>query len=129
MVGDFKGKDRRDFLRYAYESPIQYNEIDWSREKDPVSKLVEAISKNLSASGISFFTKKAPQIASIVVLDLDYRTARVCEEIEKHALIVNNKLVGKVVRIENNENGFFDVGVAFVTKSNRISDYVKELVK
>ncbi len=129
MTEGYVGRDRREFLRYEYESPVRYNEIDTAREKNPVSNLIEAVSKNLSASGISFTTRKAPTISSILVLDLDCRTARVCQEIENRALVVKNKILGKVVRIENNENGFFDVGVAFITKTNRVYDFIEDLIK
>ena len=63
-----------------------------------------------------------------MVLDLDYRTARVCEEIEKNALIVNNRVLGKVVRVEEKGDGVFDVGVAFVTKSDRLPKDINNII-
>ena len=129
MAEDYKGNEKREFLRYDYSSPLSYKEIDLFSDKNTISKLFEAVSKNLSVSGISFISQKAPNIAGVLLMNLDYGTAEVCREIEKRALIVDNKLIGKVVRIENREDGFFDVGVAFVKKTNRIADYLKGLVK
>jgi hypothetical protein len=42
------------------------------------------------------------------VLDLDYKTATICKEIEERVLILGNKRIGRVVRIEDNEDGTFD---------------------
>ena len=50
-------------------------------------------------------------------------------EIEKRALITNNKLLGRVTRIEDNGDGTCGVGVAFVTKSDRLSEDVKNITE
>ena len=88
------------------------------------------MSKNLSASGILFVTNAdhVPTISSLLVLDLDYRTATICKEIEKRALIVDNKLLGRVVRIDDNEDGTCGVGVAVVTKSESVPKEVEDLL-
>ena len=125
------GRDKREFLRYSYNKPLKYSTVNVINDRDFISKLTDAISKNLSASGILFITNvgKIPDISSIIVLDLDFRTTNVCQEIEKRALILNNKLVGRVVRIEDNEDGTFGVGVAFIKKSDNLSKDIATLIK
>ena len=131
MENGYPGRDRREFLRYTYEKPVHYSIVTNAKDKEPLSSsLMNAVSKNLSISGILFSTKNVnvPDISSIVILDLDYRTSLICQEIEEKAVIVNNKLLGKVVRIEEEEDGMCDVGVAFITKSDDLSKDIKTLV-
>lgn len=129
MVESYEGKERREFFRYKHEKPVQYKVLDTSSDKDASAKFMDAISKNLSISGVLFTSNYLPKISSILVLDLDYRTSRICQEIEKRALMVGDKMVGKVVRIEESGNGLYDVGVAFVKKSDKLPKDIKELLK
>ncbi len=122
-------KEKRRFLRVNYNKPLTYKIISAPKE-DFASKFLTAISKNLSGSGILFVTNvaKVPEIASVLVLDLDYSTANVCQEIENEAMILDNKLIGRVVRIEDNENDTCGVGVAFVRKSDPLLKDIKGLL-
>lgn len=130
MAEEYIGKDRREFFRYRYEKPIHYSVVTSSKDLNPIaSSLIKAVSKNLSASGILFSTKDLPEISSILTLNLDYRTSHVCQEIEERALIVDNKLLGKVVRIEDADDGTWDVGVAFIKKDDYVSKDLKGLIK
>ena len=129
MADKYGNKERREFLRYSYNKPLSYQKIPAGQDTSFVSSLITAISKNLSAAGILFVTNigKLPDIASILALNLDYSTTSVCQEIEKRALIVDNKLIGRGVRIEDNEDGTCDVGVAFVTKSDPLLKNIKAI--
>jgi hypothetical protein len=53
---------------------------------------------------------------------------RVCREIEENALIVKNKLVGKVVRIEESADGLYGVGVAFIKRLARLPKDLENLI-
>ena len=129
MKNEYQGKDKREFFRYNYEKDVHYKVVNANKDKSSVSKLIDAVSKNLSASGILFTTGSIPEISSVLVLDLDYRTTRICQEIEDRALILNDKLIGKVVRIEDNEDGRYNIGVAFVKKTESLSSDIKDLVE
>ena len=129
MADSYKGAERREFFRYRYEKPIHYTQISASSDKVNLSKIFDVVSKNLSASGMLFTTTQPPELSSIIVLDLDYRTSRVCQEIEEHALIINDKLLGKVVRIESNDDNSYDVGVAFITQFENLPEDIKDLVR
>jgi len=129
MSDSYAGKEKREFFRYQHEKPVQYKVVGHSGDKDASSKFIDAVSKNLSVSGVLFTSSFLPEISSILVLDLDHRTSRICQEIEKHALMVGGKMVGKVVRIEESDGGLYDVGVAFVRKTDKLPKDVKELLK
>jgi len=131
MSDNFAGNEKRNFLRFGFEKPLHYSLVTSPKDKNMFSSLVKAISKNLSASGMLFISKadKVPEISSLIMLDIDYKTANVCHEIDQRAFIQNNKLLGRVVRIEDNEDGTCGVGVAFVTKSERLAEDVKKLIQ
>lgn len=128
MSDEYQGKEKREFFRYSFEKPLHYKIVNADKNKSSISKLIDAVSKNLSASGILFTTSTLPEISSLLVLDLDYRTARICEEIESRALILNDKLVGKVVRIEENDDGFYNVGVAFIKKTDGLPEEIRAVL-
>jgi hypothetical protein len=125
----YKGREKREFFRYRYEKPIHFTVIKPSGSKDTLSRLFDVVSKDLSASGMLFTAPRPPELSSIIVLDLDYRATRVCQEIEERAMIVNDKLLGKVVRIEHNDDDSYDVGVAFIKQSDSLSENIKKLVR
>jgi hypothetical protein len=126
-MSEYPGIERREFFRYRHEKPVSFKVI--APAKKEMSKLNKGLSKNLSASGILFTSKLLPAISSIVVLDLDYRTSRICEEIEENACIMDDKLIGKVARIEDNDDGSYDIGVAFVKKVAGVPEDIKRFIK
>ncbi|MBU4376457.1 MAG: PilZ domain-containing protein [Candidatus Omnitrophica bacterium] len=128
MDENYRSNERRKFLRCNYEKDFSYNTVNLSKDKRFMSSLINAIGRNLSGSGMLFSTTEVPTLSSLLVLNLDYRTARVCEEIEKNALIINNRILGKVVRIEERSSGEYDVGIVFVTKSDRLPKDIQSLI-
>ncbi len=121
-------REKREFFRYTCEKPVQYKILGGGEKSRPASKTLDAFSKNLSASGMMFTSSFIPDISSIVTLKLDYRTTNICCEIEENAMVVNDTLVGKVVRIEDNDDGSYNVGVAFLKKSGEIPGEIKSLL-
>lgn len=121
-------KERREFFRYNCEKPLQFKVIRAIDGGHPASKFIGGVSKNLSASGMMFTSSFIPDISSLVTLKLDYRTTNICCEIEENALIVDDVLVGKVVRIEENDDGTYNVGVAFLKKTGEVPRDLKSLV-
>jgi len=121
-------EEKREFLRYQYDRPLNYKVITSSDAPGARSRALDAVARNLSACGVLFSSKYLPAISSIIALDLDYRTTRICQEIEANALIVNNKIVGKVVRIEEDADGLYGVGVAFIRRLARLPKDLEKLI-
>ena len=121
-------EEKREFLRYQYDHPLSYKVITSSDAPAVRSRALDAVARNLSACGVLFSSKYLPQISSIIALDLDYRTTRICQEIEANALIVNNKIVGKVVRIEEDADGLYGIGVAFIRRLARLPKDLEKLI-
>jgi len=112
--------ERRSFFRIHYQKPLNYRVVSTPDGKNPISSTMNATSKNLSASGIYFLTKinKIPMLSSIIMIDVDHKEAEICRELECHAVIKDDKVCGKVMRIEDNKDGTCGVGISFVTKSD-----------
>ena len=126
MSDNYAGKEKREFFRYRHVGTANFKEV---LKDNALSDAAQAITKNLSASGMLFTSQYPLRLSSMIVLEIDYRTTKLCEEIEDRALIMNNKLLAKVVRIEDNDNGSFDIGIAFVRKSENLPQKVLMLIK
>ena len=127
-MADGLGQERREFFRLNFTGPVQYKSYDGKQAKPQAT---EATSRNISQSGILFqTTSRPPAMSSILWLDLDLRTLKICQEIESRALIFNNGLLGRVVRVEEdpaNANAY-DVGVCFLTKNQKDSREVQQIL-
>jgi len=129
MQEHYHGKEKREFFRYKHEKPVYFKNMGIPSKGGKAAKSLRAISKNLSATGLLFTTELVPELSSVVVIELDYRTSQICREIESKAMIIDNKLVGKVVRIEESGEGLYDIGVAFIKKTESISPELKCLIQ
>ena len=123
--------ERREFFRINFERPLEFKSYASDRiAKAPDSRIggVAGQSQNISSSGILFNTEKnPPQLSSILWMNLDIRTLKICKEIEERALVLNNGLLGRVVRVEEDKNGY-SVGVCFLTQEERNSREIKQLL-
>lgn len=91
----------------------------------------EGSTRNISQSGILFQTEnRPPQLSSILWMSLDMRTLKICQEIEAKALIFNNGVLGKVVRVEEDtdNNNTYDVGVCFLRKDQKDTNEVQQIL-
>ncbi|MCG3176000.1 MAG: hypothetical protein MOGMAGMI_00938 [Candidatus Omnitrophica bacterium] len=128
--GTIQKPERREFLRLSFKTPVRFK--TYAPESGPSNRVAQATSKNISQSGILFQTQAdvPPQVSSILWMDLDIRTLRICQEIEDRALVLGNGLLGKVVRIEEDpsSSGTYDVGVCFLTQDQKADRDVQELL-
>ena len=131
MINEYTGKEKREFVRYEYKKPIHCRSIKSSKDKKSFSSLIKGMVKNFSASGILFEinSDNVPKISDLLLLELEYRTANICKEIERQALIARNKFFGKIVRIKNNFDGTCDIAVALIPKYSHIPEDIKILIE
>ena len=127
-------EERREFFRVNFKSPVQFKSYSTDRTGDQVSKrqsFLHGQSQNISQSGILFqMEKNPPPISSILWMNVDLRTLNICKEIENRALIFNNGLLGKVVRVEEDVRNMntYDVGVCFLTQNDKDSREVQSVL-
>lgn len=122
MIHEKQGlQNRREFFRLKFSAPVRFKSY-------PKTPQESGVSQNISQSGILFQTSEnPPQLSSLLWMDLDLRTLNICQEIENRALILHNGVVGKVVRVEENQRNY-DIGVCFLTQEEKNSSQIKELL-
>ena len=126
-------QERREFFRLNFTTPIRFKTCDIKQieKKSPADTALDGSTRNISQAGILFQTEnEPPQLSSILWMNLDMRTLKICQEIESKALIFNNGVLGKVVRVEedaHNDNAY-DIGVCFLRKDQKDSKEVQELL-
>lgn len=107
-------QNRREYFRLDYRRPVKFRVIEDSPESGEVRL---GTSANVSESGILFSSSVIPKIASILWMDMDLRTLKICKEIEKRAVVYQKGLLGRVVRLEQDpETDAYNIGVCFVTQ-------------
>ena len=120
-------QNRREFFRLKFSAPVRFKAYNVGHSNRSSSETA-GVSQNISQSGILFQTSEnPPQLSSILWMDLDLRTVKICQEIEEHALILNNGLLGKVVRVEEGQKNY-DIGVCFLTQEQKDSSEVQQVL-
>ncbi len=117
--------EKREFFRMDFNSGFQYQNCS------PVDPKTSADTKNISQSGILFQTStNPPAISSILWMNMDLRTLNICKEIENRALVFNNGVLGRVVRVEEDvrTGKHYDVGVCFLTRDQQNSREVQAIL-
>ncbi len=123
-------QERREFFRLTFKSPLEFRSYT-PRTLEEASPVVKGISENISQSGVLFQVKNAPpDVSSILWMNLDIRTLKICKEIETRALIFNNGILGRVVRVEEDPKNLnvYNVGVCFITQGQRHLKEVEEIL-
>lgn len=124
-------QNRREFFRLKFTTPLRFKSYAVKNSATVLPQTdAEGRSRNVSQSGILFQTENAPpQISSILWLNLDIRTLKICQEIEDRVLIFNNGLLGRVVRVEEeSRSGSYDIGVCFLTQEQKNSREVQKVL-
>lgn len=115
MKKDYKGPERRKFLRLDYTAPLDFKIC----KEETVSKLLEGYTVNISPAGLLCTLKDKVNKDDILWLCFDRPTLTFCEEIEKKALIYQNGIIGRVVRIEHRDEDAYSVGIQFITREEK----------
>ncbi len=117
--------EKREFFRLNFSAPLNFKAFK------PQNAEAEATAKNISQSGVLFqMPENPPAISSILWMDLDLRTLKICQEIENRALFFNNGVLGKVVRVEEDvrTGNSYDVGVCFLTRDQQNTREVQDIL-
>jgi len=111
----YRGPERRKFVRLDYITPLEYKVC----KKETVSKLLAGYTADISQSGISCNIKDKVHKDDLLWLSFDRDTLTICGELEKRALIYQNGVIGKVVRIEPKEGNSYNIGILFITREEK----------
>jgi hypothetical protein len=127
-------EERREFFRVNFKTPFKFHTYSATEENSASKTQVapqEGSSSNISPSGILFQTRRTPPaVSSILWMNVDLRTLTICREIEKRAIVHNNGLLGRVVRVEENpkSQNLYEVGVCFLTQDQKNSRPVQQIL-
>jgi fermentation-respiration switch protein FrsA (DUF1100 family) len=105
--------NKRKFVRYKFKKHLQYRKVNLANDKVIESKLIIAISKDLSNSGMLITTEYPPEISCLIEIPMETNPI--------------TKVLGKVVRVEDIGNGQYDVGIAFIKDSHGVAQEVEYL--
>jgi hypothetical protein len=111
-MDDLNGTDRRNFLRLDYITPLACKVC----KKETVEKLLTGYTSDVSQAGLLCNVKEKVNTDDILWLSFDRATLNICADLEKRALIYQNGIIGKVVRVESKEDGLYDLGIQFITR-------------
>ena len=122
-------QERRDFFRLKFNQPVQFKAYS---TRSSAQLADAASSKDISSAGILFQTNnRPPELSSILWINLDYRMLSICQEIDRRALILNDGILGRVVRVEESASDAsgYDIGICFFTKEQKNSRDVQKIIE
>jgi hypothetical protein len=112
---DYQGIERRQAERVDYAVPLSYKVC----KEETISKLLEGYTSNVSPQGLLCNIKDRVSQDSILWLMFDRDTLDFCSQLEKRSLVYQRGIVGKVVRVQDGQNGTYDVGIRFITRDEK----------
>jgi c-di-GMP-binding flagellar brake protein YcgR len=112
MENKYTGPERRRFLRLDYVTPLAYKIC----RQETISKLLKGYTVDISQAGVLCRIKEYVNKDDILWLSFDRATLSICAELDKRCFIYQNGIIGKVVRVEQRQDGDYNVGVQFITR-------------
>ena len=115
MANNLKGKERRQFTRLDFVTPLAFKIC----KKKTITKILEGYTANISQGGILCNIAEKVSKGDILWLSFDKGTLSICADIDRQSLIYQNGVIGKVVRIESKGSKNFSVGIQFITREEK----------
>lgn len=115
MTKEYKGPERRQFVRFDYVTPLAYKVC----KKNTVSKLLQGYTSDISEAGVRCRIKEKVAQNNILWLSFDRSILDICRNMENKCLIYQNGFLGKVVWTEKHRGNIYDVGVRFLTREEK----------
>lgn len=112
---DYKGSERRKFVRLNYLTPLAYKVC----KKSTITKLLNGYTSNISQSGLLCNIKDKVKKNDIMWISFNRDMLSICTDLEASSMIYQNGIIGKVIRTEHKRNGTYDVGIQFITRKEK----------
>jgi hypothetical protein len=123
MRDNYQGPERRKFLRLDYITPLACKVC----KPETISKILQGYTTNISQSGLLCHLNATVNPEDIIWVSFDRATLSICQELEENCFIYQGGIIGKVVRIENRENGTYTVRLQFIIREEQnLSLYLSE---
>ena len=111
----YKGRERRQFKRTNFATPLAYKVC----KRKTLSKLFKGYTTNMSRAGLLCNIKDKVKKGDVLWLSFDRSTMYFCQEMDKKSMVYQNGVIGKVVRIKSKKNHTFDVGIQFIIREEK----------
>ncbi len=108
----YSGEERRGFIRLGFNTPLACKVC----KKETIDKLLQGYTWDISESGLFCSVNEKVCENDILWLSFDRNTLNVCTELEKKAMVYQNGIIGKVVRVQEKDGGNYDLGIQFLTR-------------
>ncbi len=112
MEETYSDLEKREFTRLPFAKPLAYKVC----KQETLSKLLQGYTVNISQAGLLCNINDKVNLEDILWLNFDKSILVICSEMERRSLIYQNGVIGKVLRIDRNENQTYDVGIKFITR-------------
>jgi len=113
--------ERREFLRIDCLVETHILSIKENNELDSS----DGLTKNISASGVLFRTKKKYKTGTIVSIEIFPGILNELDENRAKVIKTRGFVLGKVVRIEGVEEETYDCAVAFISSKEENEEYLR----
>ena len=114
-------EERREFLRIDCLVETHILSITENDELDNN----DALTKNISASGVLFKTEKKYQVDTIVSIEIFPGILNELDENRAKVIKTRGYVLGKVVRIESVEEEGYECAVAFISSNEEDQEYLR----
>lgn len=111
----YSGQERRQFARLDYIAPLGCKVC----KRETLSKLMEGYTRDISQAGLLCEIKAKVKVGDILWVSFDRATLNICEDLERRALIYQNGVIGKVVRVEKKNKQTFGIGMQFLVREEK----------
>ncbi|MFH1360823.1 MAG: PilZ domain-containing protein [Candidatus Omnitrophota bacterium] len=113
-----KPLERRTAIRLPCKTLLTYKVC----KESTVEKILEGYTNNISEDGLRCNLPEDVPVGCTLWLRLDRDALAQCEEIEKRAVIIQQGILGKVIWVDQIDQGEFDVGVQFLTRESKATN-------
>ncbi len=115
MAEHYDGENRRLQERFDCMTPLAYKICS----QETLSKLFTGYTVNVSESGLLCNIRDKVKLEDVMWLSFNRSVLELCAELDKHSFFYQNGVVGKVVRIEEKNDGTYNVGIHFITREEQ----------
>ena len=114
-------EDRREFLRI--DCLIETHVLSIAENNELAS--TDALTKNISASGVLFKTEKEYQLDTIVSIEIFPGILNELDDNKARVIKTRGYVLGKIVRVEKGEDDSYDCAIAFISSDLEDEDYLR----
>lgn len=116
---ELSAQERRSVVRITCQTPLTFKVC----KEETISKIMAGYTQNISPDGLRCTISENVPIGCVLWLKLDKDALTLCEEIEKRSVILQQGILGKVVWVEKQGEGSFNIGLQFITREEKIPNF------